>query len=134
MGHVILFDPVSRRFSVGSMDMGGKPEGAFARFGRKGRDAAVGIGRRIRDSIKRHAPTIAALGVVGSAFALSNGRRNGWGRTELEQNKKKKEEGIASSDPEVRKEASGMAVMPSFKAMVASPGYDTSPGIINPYK
>lgn len=134
----IVFDPSSRCFSA---QLDGVKEGAapekpslLSRMGAKVKDAAVGAGQRLKDAVRRNAPALLSLGAVGTAFALSNGRRNDWGRAELERNKKEKAEGLASEDPEVRKKAEGMSVMPKFRTVVAAPGYDTSPGLVNPYR
>ena len=130
----IVFDPSARCFSAQLDDEAVKRPSVLSRVGAKAKDAVAGVGQRLKDAVRRNAPTILSLGAVGTAFALSNGRRNDWGRAELERNKKKKAEGMASKDPEVRKKAEGMAVMPKFSTVVAAPGHDTSPGLVNPYK
>jgi hypothetical protein len=134
----IIYDPVTRWFSsppdYGKASMDGRNPSLLSKARKKAKEVASGVGQRLKDAVRRHAPTLVALGTVGTAFALSNGRRNRWGKSELERNKKKKAEGMTSEDPEVRKKAERMPVMPRFKTIVATPGYDTSPGIVSPYR
>lgn len=134
----IKYDPAARLFSAipdsGEAREDNQGRSILAKAGSKAKEVAVEVGQRLKDAVRRHAPTLMALGTVGTAFALSNGRRNGWGKPELERNKKEKAKGMASDDPEVRKEAGRMSVMPGFKTIVSAPGHDTSPGVVNPYR
>lgn len=134
----IKYDPATRLFSSlpdsGEAYVDKPGRSVLAKAGSKAKGVAVEVGQRLKDAVRRYAPTLMALGTVGTAFALSNGRRNGWGKSELERNKKEKAKGMASDDPEVRKNAGRMSVMPGFKTIVSAPGHDTSPGVVNPYR
>lgn len=77
-------------------------------------------------------PMLATLGGLATAFALSNGHRNAWGKYAMERKKEEKARKMNSSDPKERAEGEAMSVAPTMPEVVGAPHYnDMAPG--NPY-
>lgn len=74
-------------------------------------------------------PMIATLGGLATAFAISNGHRNAWGKYAIERKKMEKERKMNSPDPKVRAEGEAMTVAPTMAEVVGAPHYnDLAPG------
>jgi len=76
-------------------------------------------------------PMLATLGGLATAFALSNGHRNAWGKYAMERKKAEKERKMNSSDPKERAEGEAMSTTPTMPEVVGAPYYNDTPG--NPY-
>jgi hypothetical protein len=72
---------------------------------------------------------LSTLGGIATAFALSNGNRNAWGRYAMERKKKEKMRKMNSADPKDRAEGEAMDIKPTMQDVIGAPHYnDIAPG------